>query len=315
MEFRIEAAVCSSIGGRNNNEDNFYLNGVFMEQKQMDKGRKAVCESSQPNQIYAVFDGMGGGDFGEYASFYAASELKKYQDSMGQTDPSEGLHQFLTQTSEGIDKFSADNGLRSGSCGSTAAVVVIGDGWYRTAHVGDSRVYRMRDGKLERLTKDQSAVQRMVDAGEITSEEAFSHPRKNVITHHLGMPLRGGALRSVIGERVPLQPNDFFLICSDGVSDSLRDGEIEAAVDLSKSPEENAEHLVRTAKKRTDEMGVQSDNITAVVLRVRTDEAAARKQQRRVRAIRVWRRIAGACAVLFALGAAAAIYRWVQMIH
>ena len=282
MGIKVEAAAYSTIGGRKNNEDNFYLNGAFLKREQMDRGGKISFCNEKPVQMYAVLDGMGGGDFGEYASYYAASRLKVYQDSSEHVDHSENLRAFLTETSQGIDKISLDHGLRSGSCGSTVAMVILSDWWYRTVHVGDSRVYLLRDGRLTRLTKDQSEVQRMVDAGQITLEEAWSHPKKNIITHHLGMPLRDGELKSVIGERTPLQVNDCFLICSDGVSDSLRDREIQEIFDPAASAEANAASIARQAKEHADARGVESDNITAIVLKVK-QVADSGEAERRVR--------------------------------
>lgn len=302
MGIRVEAAAYSSIGGRKNNEDNFYLDGAFLKREQMDRGGKAAMENSHPMQIYAVLDGMGGGDYGEYASFYAASCLSEYQKNSEHADHAENLRRFLTQTSIGIDQISAEHGLRSGSCGSTAAMLILGDWWYRTAHVGDSRVYLLRDGALTRLTKDQSEVQRMVDAGKITLEEAWSHPKKNVITHHLGMPLRTGELQSIIGDRAPLKVGDCFLICSDGVSDSLRDEDILPLLDSEESAENTAGKIARQAKHSADEMGVESDNITAVVLKVK-QVADSRDAARRVKHLAIKRAIAAVLTGIFALGA------------
>ena len=302
MGIKVEAAAYSSIGGRKNNEDNFYLNGVFLKREQMDRGGKISAQSTQRIQVYAVLDGMGGGDFGEYASFYAASQLKEYQEKSEHVDHSENLRAFLTETSKGIDKISEEHGLKSGSCGSTVAMVIVGDWWYRTVHVGDSRVYLLRDGELTRLTKDQSEVQRMVDAGKITLEEAWSHPKKNIITHHLGMPLRTGVLESVVGDRMPLQVGDCFLICSDGVSDSLRDAEIKELFSAADSAEGNARTLAHQAKKHADERGVESDNITAVVLKIQ-QVADSGDAQRRVNRMKIRQKLAAVCSALFALGA------------
>ena len=83
--------------------------------------------------MYAVFDGMGGGEFGEQASFCAAQKLCEYQLSSEHIDNAENIRNFLTETSKEIDKISTDNNLRSGACGSTAAMLVVGDWWYRTA--------------------------------------------------------------------------------------------------------------------------------------------------------------------------------------
>lgn len=314
MGIKIEAAAYNSIGGRKNNEDNFYLNGPFLRQEQMDQGGKIALESDQPLQVYAVFDGMGGGDFGEYASSYAAGELKKYHESSEHVDNADNLRHFLTETSKGIDKISAEHGLRSGSCGSTAAMLIIGDWWYRTAHVGDSRVYLLRNDKLVRLTKDQSEVQRMVDEGKITLDEAWSHPRKNVITHHLGMPLRTGELQSVIGERAPLQVGDCFLVCSDGVSDNLRDQEIQRALNPKSSAEENAARIVQRAKQSADGMGIESDNITAVVLRVR-QVADSGEAERRMRRLLIRQRAAAICAILFGLLAAVCLALMIPLLR
>ena len=314
MGIKVEAAAYSSIGGRKNNEDNFYLNGVYLKREQMDRGGKISFCNERPSQVYAVFDGMGGGDFGEYASYYAASQLKHYQDSSEHVDHSENLRAFLTETSKGIDRISAEHGLVSGSCGSTAAMVIIGDWWYRTAHVGDSRVYLLRNGELKRLTKDQSEVQRMVDAGKITLDEAWSHPKKNIITHHLGMPLRDGELKSVIGERMPLQVEDCFLICSDSVSDSLRDCEIRELFDPAASAEVNASTIARQAKEHADAMGVESDNITAVVLKVKR-VADSGDAERRIRRLNFGQKLCAVCAALFALGAAGAVFRLIQLLR
>lgn len=313
MGIKIEAAAYSSIGGRRNNEDNFYLNGAYLQREQMNQGGKIAAKNEQTVQIYAVFDGMGGGDMGEYASFYAAEHLKKYQDESEHVDNSANLRTFLTETSEGINRISEENGLRSGSCGSTAAIVIMGDWWYRTAHVGDSRVYLIRENRLTRLTKDQSEVQRMVDAGKITMEEAWSHPRKNVITHHLGMPLRGGELRSIISERMPLQVGDCFLICSDGVSDSLRDREIEELFNPKASAEENASFIAQQAKRSADARGVESDNITAVVLKVH-QVAGSDEASRRVRKLEMGRRLAIACTALFSAGAVGAVVQLIRLL-
>ncbi len=314
MGIKVEAAAYSSIGGRKNNEDNFYLNGPYLKQEQMDRGGKVAGSNEQRLQVYAVFDGMGGGDLGEYASSYAAGELKKYHDSCEHVDNADNLRGFLTEASKGIDKIALEHGLRSGACGSTAAILIIGDWWYRTAHVGDSRIYLLRGGELQRLTKDQSEVQRLVDEGKITLDAAWSHPRKNVITHHLGMPLRTGTLQSVIGDRAPLQVGDCFLICSDGVSDNLRDSMIREALDPSASAEENAENVARQAKQNADKMGIESDNITAVVLKVR-QVAGSGEAARRVRRLQAGQRLLAVLSALFALGAAGSLYYLLRLLR
>ena len=308
MGIRVDAAACNNIGGRKNNEDNFYLNGVYLPREEMDKGGVAARGCSRPTQIYAVFDGMGGASNGEDASSYATVQLAEYQKKCSFPEQSGNLRRFLTKVSEGIVEMSVSKGVRPGGCGSTAAMVMVGDSWYRTAHVGDSRVYLLRDGQLSRVTKDQSEVQRMVDAGQITLDEAWSHPRKNVITRHLGMVLRTKQLDSVISGRKTLYPGDLIMICSDGVNDNLRDSEIRQILDPGKSAETNAVNLVKASRKRAAEMGIQSDNITAVVLVIRS-VANARAEHRRLRKLYVERVLAASGAFLCALACGACIVR------
>lgn len=313
MGIKIEAAAYSSIGSRKNNEDNFYLDGIYVKQEQMDQGGKAALLNTHPKQIYAVFDGMGGGEYGEYASSLSAEQLNKYQHRKGILEDCDNLRRFLTDTSMMIDQFSIDSNMPSGSCGSTAAILVIGDWWYRTAHVGDSRVYLLRDGELKRLTKDQSEVQRLLDAGKITMEEAWVYPRKNVITHHLGMPLKNGELNSVIGDLMELQSEDCFLICSDGVNDSLKDDEIQNCIDLQRSSEEIASDIVRSAEKKSQERGIGTDNVTAVVLKIK-QASTKEKAEKRVRKMAAGRMLFGICAALCAIGAIGAAIRVIQML-
>ncbi|MBQ3080518.1 MAG: serine/threonine-protein phosphatase [Clostridia bacterium] len=302
MGIKVESAAYNSIGGRKNNEDNFYLNGAFLKQEQMDRGGKIASVNTAPLQMYAVLDGMGGGDYGEYASFFTASSLSEYQKLSEHADHAENLRKFLTETSIKIDKMSEEHDLKSGSCGSTIAMAIIGDWWYRTAHVGDSRIYLFRNKELKRITKDQSEVQRMVDAGQITPEEAWSHPRKNIITHHLGMPLRTGVLQSIISDRMPLYPGDCFLICSDGVSDSLRDNEIQDMLDIRESAETLASRIVKQAKYAADKMNVESDNITAIVLKIR-QVAGSEDAAKRVKKLALKQKLSAVLGVLCTLGA------------
>lgn len=311
MGIKVEAAAYNIIGGRKNNEDNFYLNGVYLKREQMDGGGKVGVQCAQSVQLYAVFDGMGGGEFGEQASFCAAQKLCEYQLSSEHIDNAENIRNFLTETSKEIDKISTDNNLRSGACGSTAAMLVVGDWWYRTAHVGDSRVYLLRDGKLCPITKDQSEVQRLVDAGRITPEEAWSHARKNVITHHLGMPMRTEQLQSVISERLPLQVGDCFMICSDGVNDSLKDAEIQALMDPGRSAEANAAAIVKEAVRHAGAHHVESDNVTCVIVKIMR-VADTSEADRRVHRLKIRQKLAAACAALFSAGALGCAYLFVQ---
>lgn len=288
MGLKISAAVYSHIGGRSNNEDNFYLNGVFMDRSQMNRGGQFLSEFSDATQIYAVCDGMGGAEYGEEASLYMTQVLKEYQGECDQPDSSVYLGNMIARASAGIDMISKSKNLMIGDCGSTIAMLVLRDHFFRTVHVGDSRVYRLRGGRLEQLTKDHSEVQRLIDIGEISREEAWQHPLKNVITRHLGMPTDGKPLVPTISNRMDLYPGDRYLICSDGLSDSVHDKSIEDMLCQGDNALNTAAKLVRTALAACQESGVQSDNITVILLDVR--EIGKRgKEARRVKMLKAFR--------------------------
>lgn len=268
MGLKINAAVYSHIGGRKNNEDNFFFNGLFMEREQMNLGGEFHKEYSDPWQMFAVCDGMGGAEFGEEASLRAVQGLRKYQQNCDQPDSTVYLGDMIDGVSRDIDSFSLENGMPSGACGSTIAMLIFHDWYFRVLHVGDSRVYRLRNGRLDRMTRDHSEVQRMLDCGEITPEEAWMHPLKNVITRHLGMPTDGRPLVPTVSQRMDLHPGDRFLICSDGLCDVVHDRGIAALLKGNEPLEVLTSTLVRTALREADALRIQSDNITVIVMDV-----------------------------------------------
>ncbi len=289
MSLKIDAAVYSHIGGRSNNEDNFYFNGVFMSREQMNNGGEFNASSADKIQIYAVCDGMGGAEFGEEASLRTVTELKRYQKECQQPDSSVYLDKMIDETSRKVDEISISKGMPSGSSGSTIAMMVISDYYYRTVHVGDSRVYRLRNGKLERLTRDDSEVQRMLDNGQITAEQAWRHPKGNVIIKHLGMPLsEGKTLKPSISSRSDLAAGDRYVLCSDGLSDVVRDSQI-AKIINGGAPREAAERLVHAALQEASGYGVSSDNVTVIVLDVCGvgDRAQVTKRKNRLRVLQI----------------------------
>lgn len=288
MGLKIEAAACCSIGRRKNNEDNFYANGQYMEREQMNRGGQYRALVTDELQMYAVCDGMGGAEFGEEASLKAVKALKRYQSDCPQPDSSKYLEQMIDGLSRDIDRISLDKGIESGSCGSTIAMLILRNDSFRTVHVGDSRVYRFRGGHLSRMTRDDSEVQDMVDRGEITLDQAWRHPRKNVITRHLGMPTGGTRLLPAISPRQPLKEGDRFMICSDGVSDQLHDTMIREILTRGLPAKDVAELIVRTALKDADNAGVNSDNITCIILDVK-QTGAADYDDKRIRRLKILR--------------------------
>ncbi|MBO4298375.1 MAG: serine/threonine-protein phosphatase [Clostridia bacterium] len=267
MSLKISAAVFSHIGHRSNNEDNFYFNGLYMEREQMNKGGQIHSVVTENEQMFAVCDGMGGAELGEEASLKAVQMLREYQQTCLHPDSSTFLDEAIGNISAAVDGISISHGMASGDCGSTLAMILLKDWSFRTVHVGDSRVYLLRKGKMSRVTKDDSKVQIMVDEGEITPDEAWQHPEKNIITRHLGMPMEDGEkLKPTISERKDLMAGDRFLLCSDGLTDQVHETIIRDILMNVSSAAEAASTLVHKALTEAEHMELASDNVTVIVL-------------------------------------------------
>ncbi|HST47465.1 Stp1/IreP family PP2C-type Ser/Thr phosphatase [Jatrophihabitans sp.] len=210
--------------------------------------------------LFVVADGMGGHAAGEVASQLAVAEFARLAEQQGVS--SDDLAETVQRANEHILSAGAERGDRYGM-GTTLTgigVVSAADGEQLAVfNVGDSRVYRLSDGRLDQLTVDHSAVQELVDAGRITPQAARSHPRRNVVTRSLGSqpsPAPDVWL-------VPPVAGDRFLVCSDGLTGELEDPAIAELLGSSDDPQAAADELVRQALAAGGH-----DNVTVVVLDV-----------------------------------------------
>jgi PPM family protein phosphatase len=137
------------------------------------------------------------------------------------------------------------------------------------AHVGDSRVYRLRDGKLEQLTQDHTWVNEQVVAGFLSKEQARTHPLKNVVTRALG----GESDVLVDVREVEVLPGDLFLLCSDGLTGMLSDPDITERLSSGRSLHEICRTLVNDSNARG---GI--DNVTVVLLAIEDGEDEAEEE-------------------------------------
>lgn len=281
-KLHIRSAVLNTKGRvRENNEDNFYLNGRYLELSEMEAGGTFSALSERPVQLYAVLDGMGGEAAGEQASFHAAQALSAYPKGrmpMG----TETLRKIVREVSDAVYAQANAKHLRSGA---TMALFVAERGLARLANVGDSRVYRLQHGNLEQLTVDQTEVQRMVFLGLLTPEEARTHPQRNVIRQYIGMPTDEDPVDPGISGPFPLLVGDRYLLCSDGLSDMVSADEIRRLLALADTPEQAAQALAEAALQAGGK-----DNVTALVLFI---EKPAVDEQRKVgRRMKLLREIA-----------------------
>ena len=214
--------------------------------------------------LFAVADGMGGHEAGEVASALALSTLYEALAPRGRL-PARHVKPALEALAEGVRVanrrvFEAGQHLPVESrMGTTLAAALIEDEQVVLASVGDSRIYRVRDGRLTQLSHDHSLVGELVARGEITPEEARCSPHKHVITRALGMQ----PAVEVDAWSEALQPGDLFLLCTDGLTDEITDPEIlEALLARGSNLETACQTLTNLANRRGGR-----DNITTLLIR------------------------------------------------
>ncbi|CAM8670918.1 PTC1 Serine/threonine protein phosphatase [Comamonadaceae bacterium] len=223
--------------------------------------------------VAVLADGMGGYNAGEIASGMATAfikaELSRWLSEAGANAQIRDIRRAMEicVDNANIAIYNSANANPSfAGMGTTLVLGVIKDGRLLVGHIGDSRCYRLRQGRMEQITKDHSLLQEQMDAGLITPEQAAGSPIKNLVTRALGV--EQGVMLEV--NEFSIEPGDVYLMCSDGLSDMVSDEVIVriAFEDLRLEP--LAEHLILAA----NECGGR-DNIS--VLLVAAGEAVEKK--------------------------------------
>ena len=217
--------------------------------------------------VFAVADGMGGHLAGEVASATALEPIEAL-DSRIFDDAAEAaaaLRDAVVAANDTVSQLARDNPSYRGM-GTTLTAALVEGRRLHVAHVGDSRAYLLRDGQFSQLTDDHTLVQHLVDEGQITEEEAQSHPQRSIITRAIGVSPEV----DVDSMTLELAPGDQILLCSDGLTGVVDDGEIAEVLAATDDPDETVRALV----DRANEAG-GPDNITVVLLRYEDSEAEA----------------------------------------
>lgn len=246
--------------------------------------------------LFCVCDGMGGHAAGEVASAIAVETIAK---TGPKTADATQLGAAVEAANAAIIE-AAVNGVGRPGMGCTATAAVIEGTTLAIAHVGDSRAYLLHEGTLIRVTRDHSYVEELVDAGEITADEARVHPNRSVITRALGSDPAMYADHFTLN----VEEGDRLILCSDGLSSMIPDGEIERVAQQSSTAQICTDNLVDAALAAGG-----GDNVTVVVVDI-TDDGRARELAKK------HRRIATLSAVgLLAVIAIAAIVSFVSITH
>lgn len=221
------------------------------------KNNEDSCAVLESAHLCAVADGMGGHLAGEVASSIAIETLVKAFEPLGDDNPEKKLAETLSKEIKAANKEIFDRGNSDAALknmGTTLVAAVIQGGHVVTANVGDSRIYRFRNGELDQVTEDHSWVGELRKKNLISEEDARSHPLKNIITRALGM--ESGVEVDVKWEKAEV--GDLYLLCTDGLTDLIPDSEILEIL------RENSSDLAATAANLIDAANNAggSDNIT-----------------------------------------------------
>ena len=252
---RITSCGMTDVGvKRTNNEDNFLINDEL--------------------QLFVCCDGMGGHAGGEFASAIAVNTVEEVLSSVELrpedlgADPDDGPVELVREKlryavrlagKRIYDKAQAEPEYKG--MGTTALALLVEGGNAYVAHVGDSRGYLVREGRIEQLTEDHSLVNEKIKAGLLTPEEAKNHKLKNIITRSLGY-MEDVEIDIAVQA---VRRGDHFVLCSDGLSNLVETAEI-GETTLDNGPQEACRRMIELACERGGD-----DNITVVIARV--DEA------------------------------------------
>jgi protein phosphatase len=242
-----------------NNTSNIFKKGVVGNVRQAQEDSHDIALQTPNGDVFVVCDGMGGHVGGAKASSLAVESILTRLNAERYDDPQMALNDALQFANMQILGFAAENPEYQGM-GTTACIVLVQEDKAYIAHVGDSRIYLYlgKEKELHRITKDHSYVQTLVDAGQITDEEAEHHPNKNRILKALGVT---PDLQPSFGTVKP-KNGDIFLICTDGLCGMIPDSTIERVLKQKNSLEERGEMLIQLAMQGETVQPGGQDNCT-----------------------------------------------------
>lgn len=224
-----------------------------------DNGNVMVGYSGVP-ACFIIADGMGGHKSGEVASKQAVDSVCNHllQANWESDDISGLLKGIINSVNEELYQFSLQDESTQGM-GTTLIITVLKNKKLFIGHVGDSRVYLIRDNSIQKVTWDHSYIEELVKNGTITKDEAVNHPKKNMITRAVGYELE----LQVDTYEIDIMENDEILLCTDGLTNMLAEDEILDIINKIQDPQVACDTLIQNANNKGGE-----DNITVIIGRI-----------------------------------------------
>jgi len=276
--YPVFAATDPGASGKNN-EDNYAVSAYLISDS-----------DPTPSMVAVVADGVGGHQAGEVASSIAVEMISQLIADSDAAHPFATLEGAFHRANQAIYSQATINPANAGMSTTAACVWIIGDQLY-TASMGDSRIYLNRGDRLIQLTIDHTWVQEAIESGVLARDQARSHPNAHLIRRYLGskqpaipdfrinLPQDGPDGNAAAKQGMILEPGDFLLLCSDGLTDLVSDNEIQSTI--GKYPlEEVLDHLIKLANSRGGH-----DNITVIGIQVPDDKIIVAAPKRRNRFI------------------------------
>ena len=210
--------------------------------------------------LYVVADGLGGHAAGEVASALVVDRLREITlaDDVSAEQAQQDLAEAVRDANRQIHRSATEDPEHAGMGTTVTAAVAVGDKLC-FAHVGDSRGYLFRDGKLQQITEDHTPVQRAVRAGVISADEALRHPSRHVLAQAVGLDVDVDVDTPV----VEMQAGDRIVMCTDGLTDPVPDGDMQRLLAGFDAPQAAVDGLIKAALN-----GGGPDNVTLIVIDV-----------------------------------------------
>lgn len=227
--------------------------------RQHNEDNGGVFQNKNGISIVIVADGMGGHQAGDIASEMAVHTLSEAWQQTDSLFTVQEIEQWLKTHIELANQRILERAQREidlKGMGTTLVAAIVIDSQLVVANIGDSRGYLFQNNKLTQLTEDHSLVHELMRKGEITAEDAFNHPRKNILLRALGVE------KDVVTDTFvfPIQTSDILLLCSDGLTNMLSEQEIEAILASGRTLAEKANIFIAKANDKGGE-----DNITVLL--------------------------------------------------